>query len=90
MSYKPKLTELLREEMAQNADGDNEAHLRCTCDDCVAAVRAPLVAAYKELAEAASFLPIVPDAMPGGSFVGEVVTRRFSNALHTLHVLVSQ
>lgn len=30
------LRKLLREELALNAHEDNEAHLRCTCDDCMA------------------------------------------------------
>jgi hypothetical protein len=31
----------------------------------------------------------VPDAMPGGRFVGAVVVERFQKALHALHVTVS-
>lgn len=82
------LTTLLREELAMPGN-DNEPHLRCTCDECVAAIRAPFVAAYKELVDAALYLPIVEDAMPGGPYVGNVVVERFKRALHNLHVLVS-
>ena len=80
---------LLREELSLNTPEGGEEHLRCTCDDCVEAVRKPLADAYKELAEAAHYLPIVKGAMPGGEFVGAVVVARFEKAMHALHVLVS-
>lgn len=86
-----QLETMLREELARNSeDGQfDEAHMRCTCPDCVAAVRAEMLPLYTELADAAKYLPLVPDAMPGGPVVGEIVIERFSKALHALHVFLA-
>ena len=85
------LTTTLREELALNSeDGQfDEAHMRCTCRDCVEAVRAEMLPLYNEIADAAKYLPLVPAAMPGGPVVGEIVVERFSRALHALHVFLT-
>ena len=85
------LTALLREELAVNSeDGQfDEVHMRCTCPDCIEAVRVEMLALYTELADAAKYLPLVPEAMPGGPVVGEIVIERFQRALHSLHVFLS-
>jgi hypothetical protein len=85
------LATLLREELAMNGeDGQlDEATMRCTCNDCVEAVRAEVLPLYAELADAAKYLPLDPAIMPGGPVVGEIVIERFSKALHALHVFVA-
>lgn len=85
------LTALLRDELAVNSeDGQfDEAHMRCVCPDCVEAVRVEMLPLYTEIADAAMYLPLVPEAMPGGPVVGEIVIERFKQALHTLHVFLA-
>lgn len=72
-------TATLREELALNALNDDEGHLRCTCDDCVRDAGEELRALYKDLSDAALYLPI-----PEG--VAPISVLRFQMALHRLHV----
>jgi len=84
------LATALREELAMNPHGDDEAHYRCTCDECVAALEAlgvrvtnppALQRAFRELSEAAFFLPV--------PYLDDARVVVFKAALHRLHVAVA-
>lgn len=85
------LKKVLREELAMNPHDDDEGHYRCTCDECVAALQAlgvrvtnppALQRAFKELSEAAFFLPV--------PYLDDARVTVFKAALHRLHVAVAE
>jgi hypothetical protein len=85
------LGQVLREELAMNPHHDDEGLNRCTCDECVAALQQlgvrvtnppALQRAFKELSEAAFFLPV--------PYLDDARVIVFKNALHRMHVAVSE
>ena len=85
------LAQVLREELAMNPHGDDEAHYRCTCDECVAALQElgvrvvsppALQRAFRELSEAAFFLPV--------PYLDDARVIVFKNALHRMHVAIAR
>ena len=86
-----KLATVLREELALNPHNNDEAHMRCTDDECVAALvelgvrvvdATAIRAAFKELDEAAYELPIPKE------WLADPSVERFNLAKHRIHVLL--